>query len=315
MKNLHFLRLFAFLFITSTIFNACTKDSLIDDPIITEEITEEQSLEVLLSENGFSEEDISFFTSISTEAGQVVESGDVEVATTRMDCEYEICANFSGTGRYRVILPNGVVIFFRLSPFGNQVSFNGGPFTPFPGNQFCTPGIMVNGSATANLAFRGTGQVETFATLTPGGTPTLIFSAGVGTTALVSVSEDVTLTCPPDDDFCDVEICANFEGTGRYRVGLPNGTVLIYDFNPFGYTVSVNFGPPSQFIPGNQVCETIQIPQGASFTANLGFKGSGSVVTTADWDNSPPCQIFSGGVNQGPTSTSTNVTLTCNPVC
>jgi len=308
MKNLHFLRLFVFLLITSTIFNACTKDSLIDDATPTEE----QTLEALLSENGFSEEDIVFFSSISTEAGEIVESGDVEIATTRSSCEYEICANFEGTGRYRVILPNGTVIFFRLSPLGNQVSFNGSPFTPFQGNQFCAT-IDVNMSAVANLGFRGTGQVITTAQLLPNGPASIIFSAGVGTNQLVSVSEDVTLTCPPDD--CEVEICTNFQGTGKYRVILPNGTTLIYTFNQFGYTLSVNNGPQSPFIPGNQVCETIQIPSGTSFTANLGFKGSGQVITTAEWDNSPPCQIFEGGVNQGPTSTSMDVTLTCDPVC
>ena len=207
-------------------------------------------------------------------------------------------------------LPNGTILFFRLSAaFGNSVSFNGGPFVPFLGNQFCTPGIMVSGSATANLGFRGTGQVETFATLTPGGTPDLIFSAGVGTTAIVSVSQDVTLTCPPDE--CEVEICANFSGTGRYRVTLPNGTTLFYTFNSFGYTVSVNNGPPSPFIFGNQVCATISIPIGSSVTANLAFRGTGSVTTTADWDNSPPCVIFS----ESNTSTSSDITLSCAPVC
>jgi len=310
MKNLHLFRLFAFLLVTSTIFNACTKDSLIDDTTPTEE----QTLEALLSENGFSDEDIIFFSEISTEAGEVIETGDVEVAATRSNCQFEICANFQGTGRYRVILPNGTVIFFRLSPFGNTVSFNGGPFTPFPGNQFCAD-IDVNMSAVANLAFRGTGQVVTTSQLLPSGPTSIIFTAGVGISSIVSVSQDVTLTCPPVSLTCGVEICANFEGTGKYRVQLPNGTVLIYEFNQFGYTVSVNNGPPSPFIFGNQVCETIQIPIGTSVVANLGFKGSGSVVTTAEWDNSPPCQIFSGGVNQGPTSVQTDVTLTCNPVC
>ncbi len=310
MKNLHLFRLFAFLLVTSTIFNACTKDSLIDDTTPTEE----QSLEALLAENGFSDEDIIFFSEISTEAGEVIEAGDVEVATTRNDCEFEVCANFQGTGRYRVILPNGNVIFFRLSPLGNSVSFNGSPFTPFPGNQFCID-IDVNMTSTANLAFRGTGQVVTTAQVQPGGPTSIIFTAGVGTNQLVSVSQDVTLTCPPTSLTCDVEICANFQGTGKYRVILPNGTTIIYTFNQFGYTVSVNNGPPSGLIPGNQVCETIQIPIGTSFTANLGFKGSGQVITTAEWSNSPPCQIFSGGVNQGPTSTTLDVTLTCNPVC
>ncbi len=310
MKNLHLFRLFAFLLVTSTIFNACTKDSLIDDTTPTEE----QSLEVLLAENGFSDEDIVFFSQIETEAGEMVEAGDVEVAATRSNCQYEICANFQGTGRYRVILPNGNVIFFRLSPFGNQVSFNGGPFTFFPGNQFCAT-IDVHGIAVANLAFRGTGQVITTAQLLPNGSVNTIFSAGVGTTQLVSVSEDVVLACLTPA-FCEVEICANFQGSGKYRVILPNGTTLIYTFSPFGYTVSVNNGPPSGLIPGNQVCETIQIPFGQSFTANLGFKGTGQVITTADWDNSPPCVIFSGGVGQsGPTSNTQDVTLTCNPVC
>lgn len=301
MKNLHMFRLFAFLFITSTIFNACTKDSLIE-PITTEE----QSLEILLAENGFSDEDIIFFSEIITEAGDVVETGDVEVAATRANCEYEICANFSGTGRYRVILPNGTVIFFSLSPFGNSVSFNGGPFTSFVGNQFCTAGIFVNGSATANLAFKGTGSVFTTAQVVPGGAVNTIFSA-----SNTSTSQDVTLTCPPDND-CEVEICANFQGTGKYRVQLPNGTTLLYEFNQSGYTVSVNGGPASSLILGNQVCETIQISQGTSFTANLAFKGTGSVLTTAQWSNSQPCTIFS---EQGPISTSTNVTLNCNPVC
>jgi hypothetical protein len=310
MKNLNFIKLFAFLFITSTIFNACTKDSLVDEVTITEE----QSLEALLTENGFSDEDIAFFTQIETEAGDVEVSGDVEVASTRSACEFEVCANFQGTGRYRVILPNGTIIFFRLSPLGNTVSFNGSPFVPFAGNQFCST-IDVNMSATANLGFRGTGQVITTAQVLPSGAVNTIFSAGVGTTSLVSVAVDVVLTCPPVPLTCDVEICANFEGTGIYRVILPNGTTLLYRFNQFGYTLSVNGGPASGFIPGNEVCETIQIPFGSSFTAELGFKGPGQVITTADWINSPPCVIFSGGVNQGPTSITQDVTLTCNPVC
>jgi len=304
MKSLHFFRLFAFLLVFSTIFNACTKDSLLDDTTPTE-LTEEQSLEALLSENGFSEEDIAFFNSIETEAGTA--TGDVEVAATRNSCQYEICANFTGTGRYRVILPNGTVLFFRLSPFGNSVSFNGGQFFPFPGNQYCAT-INVNMSATANLAFKGSGSVMTTAQLLPGGTPTTIFSVSNG-----SDIQDVTLTCPPDDpDTCQIEICGNFTGTGKYRVQIPNGTVFIYSFSPFGYTVSVNGGPASGLIPGNQICETITIPVGTNFTAGLAFKGTGSILTTAEWiGNSQPCTIFSASN----TSTSTSVTLNCNPIC
>ena len=304
MKNLNFFRLFAFLLITSTIFNSCTKDSLIDDVTLTEE----QSLEALLSENGFSEEDIAFFSEITTEAGEVIEIDGAEVATTRSNCDFEICANFQGSGRYRVILPNGTTLFFRLSPFGNAVSFNGGPFALFAGNQFCTT-ITVNGTATANLAFRGTGQVITTAEPIPStGLIAIIFTAGVGQTAPVSVSQDVTLTCPA----CDVEICANFSGFGTYRVVLPNGTTLVYRFTPNGYTLTVNDGPPSGLIPGTQVCETIQIPQGTTFTANLGFRGTGKVETTAEWDTGGPCIIFQ---EIGPITTQSDVSLTCTPTC
>ncbi len=302
MKNLHLFRLFAFLLVTSTIFNACTKDALIDDTTPTEE----QSLEALLSENGFSDEDIAFFAQVETEAGELVETGEVEVAATRNSCQYEICANFTGNGRYRVILPNGTVLFFRLdATFGNSVSFNGGPFVPFPGNQFCST-INVNMSATANLAYRGFGTVTTTAQLLPGGPVNTIFSA-VGP---ISTSQDVTLTCPPVDE-CKIEFCANFSGTGRYRVELPNGTVLFYVFNPLGYTVSVNGGPASAFIPGNQVCQVVVIPVGTNFTANLAFRGTGGVTTTAEWTNSGPCVIFSASN----TSTSQDITLNCNPVC
>ncbi len=298
MKNLHLFRLFAFLLVTSTIFNACTKDALIDDTAPTEE----QSLEALLSENGFSDEDIAFFSNIETEAGTAI--GDVEVAATRNACQYEICANFTGSGRYRVVLPNGTVLFFRLSNFGNSVSFNGGPFVPFQGNQFCQT-INVNMSSTANLAYKGTGSVMTTAQLLPSGPVNTIFSVSNG-----SDIQDVTLTCP--DDECSIEICANFQGTGKYRVQIPNGTTLLYSFNPFGYTVSVNGGPASGFIPGNQVCETIVIPQGTNFTANIAFKGTGSVLTTAEWlGASPPCTIFSASN----TSTTTSITLSCDPVC
>ena len=308
MKNLNFFRLFAFLLITSTIFNACTKDSLVDEVTITEE----QSLEALLTENGFSEEDIAFFSEIATEAGDVTVDGDVEVATTRSSCEYEVCANFQGTGRYRVILPNGTIIFFRLSPLGNSVSFNGSPFVPFAGNQFCST-IDVNMSAVANLAFRGTGQVLTTAELLPSsGLIAIIFTAGVGQTAPVSISQDVTLTCPLPPPNCEIEICANFQGTGTYRVIIPNGTVLLYRFNNFGYTVSVNGGPASSFILGNQVCETILVPQGTTVTANLGFRGTGKVTTTAKWENSPACIIFN---ESGPITIQTDISLTCDPVC
>ncbi len=304
MKNLHLFRLFAFLLVISTIFNACTKDSLIEDTPPTE-LTEEQSLEALLAENGFSDEEIAFFAQIETEAGEMVETGDVEVAATRSFCDYEICANFTGTGRYRVILPNGTVIFFNLSPLGNSVSFNGGPFVPFPGNQFCTT-INVNMSATANLAFSGTGSVMTTAQLLPGGPVNTIFSA-----SNTDQKEDVTLTCPPVSLTCDIEICANFQGSGLYRVILPNGTVLRYTFNPFGYTVSINGGPPSGFIPGNQVCETITIPAVASFVANLAFSGTGSVLTTAEWINGPICTIFSASN----TDQKEDVGLSCTPPC
>jgi len=189
MKNLHLFRLFAFLLIISTIFNACTKDSLVDDTTPTE-LTEEQSLEALLSENGFSDGDIAFFNSIETDAGEMVE-GDLEVAATRNDCEYEVCANFAGTGQYRVILPNGTVIFFNLSPAGNTASFNGSPFFPIPGNQFCVT-IDVNMSATANLAFTGTGSVTTTAQLLPGGPVNTIFSA-----SNIDQKEDIALSCTP----------------------------------------------------------------------------------------------------------------------
>jgi len=216
-------------------------------------------------------------------------------------CDIEVCATFTGTGKYRVILPNGTIILVSLN--NQTVTINGVTF-PLVGNQLCQI-ITVPGTSTANLGFKGTGSVVV--TATTNGVTTTIFQAGVGTTAPVSVTQDVTLTCPPS---CDLEICATFTGTGKYRVILPNGTIILVSLN--NQTVTIN-GVTFPLI-GNQLCETITI-HGTS-TANLGFKGTGSVEVTVTYPDGTDCVVFDAGVGTStPVSVSQDVTLSCDPPC
>ena len=207
----------------------------------------------------------------------------METAATRNLCNILISAQFSGNGRYRVELPNGTTIFANLT--AQTITINGNPVpwqNPFEAT------IPVNMSSTAALGFKGTGQVIVTATVQPNGTPTQVFSAGVGTTNLVTVSQNVTLTCPTITP-CQVKIEATFTGNGRYRVILPNGTQIFANLN--NQTVTIN----GVSVPWSNPLMAMITLNGSS-TANLGFKGTGSVSVTATWPDGTVCTIFEAGV-------------------
>ncbi len=299
MKTLNFLKLFVFLTLSATLFNSCTKD-----PILTSD--QDEFSQISLEEAGFSADDILFFNSIETKAGEGTNTQNSETASTRNSfCDIEICATFTGTGRYRVILPNGTTIFVNLNT--QTVIINGNSF-PLINNQLCEV-ISVPGTATANLGFKGTGSVIVTATYLPNGPTAIIFQAGVGNPNPVAVSQDVTLDCP--DVTCEIDICATFTGTGRYRVILPNGTTIFVNLN--AQTVTIN-GVSFPLI-NNQLCQD-DIPFTGISTANLGFKGTGSVTTTATWPDGTVCTIFQAGVgNPNPVAISQDVTISCDPPC
>ncbi|MEM9820076.1 MAG: hypothetical protein AAF985_03355 [Bacteroidota bacterium] len=288
MKMLNLSKLFILLFVSSVLFHSCTKDPLIDP-------TSEEYAEIISPEEEAALEQLS----------NIDLTDYAESATTRSNtCDIFICANFTGNGRYRVILPNGTIIFVNLN--AQTVTINGFTF-PLVNNQLCQ-NITVTGSSTANLGFKGTGSVTVTATVN--GVTSTIFTAGVGTTAPVSVIQDVTLTCPPHDDTCELLICANFSGNGRYRVGLPNGTIIFVNLN----AQTVTIGSATFPLINNQLCETITIS--GSSTADLAFKGTGSVEVEVTYPDGTVCEVFSAGVGTtAPVSSSQSVTLTCDPPC
>lgn len=290
MKMFNLSKLFVLFFLGTLLFQSCSKDALVEPSSEAYSEIMTPDLEETLMQ--LSNVDLTDFS---------------ESASTRnTTCEIIVCATFTGSGRYRVTLPNGTSVFVNLNL--QTISINGVIF-PLVGNQFCQT-ITVNHSSTANLAFRGTGSVVVTATVN--GVTTTVFEAGVGTTLQVSVSEDVTLTCPADDGNCDLLICANFTGNGRYRVILPNGTSIFVNLNL--QTVSIN-GVIFPLI-NNQLCEVITIPTNGSATANLGFRGTGSVVVTVTYPDGTSCDVFDAGVGTPfQVSVSEDVTLSCDPPC
>ena len=236
---------------------------------------------------------------------------------TPVTCNVEVCATFDGDGKYVVELPNGATIAVNLTD--QEIFFinpSGGVQQLPWANPFCAV-IPINGSSTAQLAFEGTGSVVVTSQVLPGGPVNTIFSAGVGTNNSVSVEQVVTLSCITQVPLtCDIEICAEFTGTGKYGVSLPNGSFIEVDLA--SQTV-ILFGPngPQQLPYSNPFCATITIPTNGSSTAQLGFKGTGSVEVTGDWMNGgPPCDIFDAGVGiPFFISEEETITLSCVPPC
>lgn len=240
------------------------------------------------------------------------------------DCEVEICVvitdNTTGNGYQDIYIA-------EIPGYGDIVIQSGfvnlpgqAPFPLAPNGEFCAF-IPIMGSATATLNFKGYGAAVVTATW-DNGTSCEIFSVGVGTNAGMSDTQDITLECDPicAPATCIVKICAEItpNTTGNnypdiYIVTLPNNAGQIIIQNGI---VNIPGVPPFPLDPSGVFCAELDVPVGGSLTANLAFKGYGSVETTGYWDNGTDCLLFSVGVGtQSGQSDEQDITLTCDPPC
>ena len=305
MKISYLLRLFTILFLTATLFNACTKDEVLD-------MDDESYEQISLQEAGFTQADLDFLE-------QATKESQTETASTRNSCDVEICATFTGTGKYALSLPGGTTVQVNL--FTQIVTINsatnGISTFPLVNNQLCQV-LPFNGPVTAVVGFKGSGSVVISGTW-PDGTQCDVFSAGVGNDNEISISDLITLDCDSPcvvgPVVCDVEICATFTGTGQYRLSLPGGTSV--GVNLFTQTVTINSATNgfSTFpLVNNQLCQVL--PFSGPITANVGFRGTGSVVISGTWPDGTQCDVFSAGVGTNAlVSVTDQITLDCNAPC
>jgi len=112
-------------------------------------------------------------------------------------CNIEICANFSPASPddiYQVTFSDGS----QLTIQNGIVTLPNGTPLPYNGYQFCaTIQIEVGTTETANIGFKGTGEVFTTIEYLDSSGFCTIFKAGQGTNLPVKKSKDVTLGCDP----------------------------------------------------------------------------------------------------------------------
>lgn len=230
------------------------------------------------------------------------------------DCYVNVCLELDNAGSdfFKVTVPGvGLIQFIN----GIVITPNG--TFPFAGGEFCIDLPVFNGGSTAQLQFFGFGSAVVTFTY-PDLLECEVFSAGVGISTLVNKKMDVLLACEGDcgpmPEFCEIEICANFSPASDddiYQVTLASGDQITIQ----GGVVTI---PGGQQFPYNgvQFCAIIEIEVGTTQTANLAFKGVGSVFTTIEYSDGGFCTVFSAG--QGtwlPVKKSQNVTLGCDPIC